>query len=627
MSEKQPLRITDTTFRDGHQSILATRMRTDDMLPMIARMDKIGVHSMEVWGGATFDTCIRFLGEDPWERLAKIRKAAPKTKLQMLLRGQNAVGYRNYADDVVKSFVKHAAQTGIDIFRVFDALNDPRNFEAAVSAIKASGKHFQAALSYSLTGRRLGGDVFNIKYFVSKAQSFKDQGADSICIKDMAGLICPEDAFELVSALKSDVGLPVQLHTHYTSGMGSMSCYKAAEAGVDVIDCALAPFALRTGQPAIEPMVAALVGTERETGLDLDTLIAISEDLEKVAPRYRDYLNDTKMAVIDTGVLKHQVPGGMLSNLVNQLREADALDKLDEVYKELPRVRKDMGTCPLVTPTSQIVGIQSVQNVLFGRYKMIAAQVKDYAYGLYGAPPLPMSDELRDLALKDYPKGQTPITCRTGEMIEPELEKAKAEIGSLARDEKDLLIYALYPTVGKRFLEWKYGIAEMPDDVKSGKTLARIKQEDGLIRKIRSGELSGEPHVDLGQSNTFSVSVGSESFEVHVAQIDSTPIFPGLVAGGAPMAAMPVAAAPVAAASAAPAVVEGTPLKAPMPGVVIRYDVKEGDVVEKGQKIMLLEAMKMENSLTAPASGTILKLYYRAGENVDKDAVLLTVGG
>ncbi len=624
MTEKLPLRITDTTFRDGHQSILATRMRTDDMLPLIRRMDCEGVYAMEVWGGATFDTCIRYLGEDPWERLATIREAAPQTKLQMLLRGQNAVGYRNYADDVVTAFVTNAAETGIDVFRVFDALNDPRNFETAVAAIKASGKHFQAALSYSLMGRRLGGDVFTIEYFVNKARTFRDQGADSICIKDMAGLLCPEDAYDLVGALKAEVGLPVHLHTHYTSGMGSMTCYKAAEAGVDVIDCALAPFALRTGQPAIEPMVAAFFGTDRDTGLNLDSLIGIGQELEKVAPRYRDYLNDTKMAVIDTGVLKHQVPGGMLSNLINQLREADALDRLDEVYEELPRVRKDLGSCPLVTPTSQIVGIQSVQNVLFGRYKMISAQVKDYAYGLYGEPPLPMSEELRKLALQDYPKGQTPITGRTGDTLEPELEKMKAEVGDLAKDEKDLITYALYPTVGKRFLEWKYGLAEMPDEVKEGKTLARIKKEDSLIRKLRSGELSGEPHMDLGQSLTFSISVDGEDYEVHVAQVDDTPIFPGLAAGGAPAGAT---AAGVPGADGAPSGVEGTPLRSPMPGVVIRYDVHKGDTVEEGQKVMLLEAMKMENTLTAPASGTVLKICYRAGDNVTKDAVLLTIGG
>ncbi|MBM4372416.1 MAG: pyruvate carboxylase subunit B, partial [Deltaproteobacteria bacterium] len=324
----QPVRITDTTFRDGHQSILATRMRTDDMLELIRRMDGLGLHSLEVWGGATFDVCTRFLGEDPWERLEKIRAAAPRTKLQMLLRGQNLVGYRNYADDVVEAFVRQAAATGIDIFRVFDALNDPRNFEAAFAAVKATGKHIQAALSYSLTERRLGGAVFTIAYFVDKARAYRDLGAESICIKDMAGLIHPQDAFDLVKALKEDVGLPVQLHTHYTSGMASMACLRAVDAGVDVIDCALSPFALRTGQPAVEAMVAALHGTPRDPGLPLDEFIAVSGELERVAPRYRDFLAETTLSVIDTAVLKHQVPGGMISNLISQLREAGALHRL-----------------------------------------------------------------------------------------------------------------------------------------------------------------------------------------------------------------------------------------------------------------------------------------------------------
>lgn len=618
---QKAVKITDTTFRDGHQSILATRMRVTDMLDLVARMDKVGLQSMEVWGGATFDVCTRFLGEDPWERLAKIRKAAPRTQLQMLLRGQNLVGYRNYADDVVEAFVRQAAKTGIDIFRVFDALNDPRNFEAAFKAIKTSGKHIQASISYSLTERRLGGAVFNLKYFTGKTQTFKDMGADSICIKDMAGLLHPQDVFDLVSALK-EVGLPVQLHTHYTSGMASMVHLKAVEAGVDVLDCALAPFALRTGQPAIEPIVAAMAGTPRDSGLDLDTLIAISDDLEKIAPRYRDFLNDTRMAVIDTGVLKHQVPGGMLSNLVNQLREADALDRIGEVYEELPRVRKDLGSCPLVTPTSQIVGIQAVQNVLFGRYKMISSQVRDYAYGLYGQPPLPMDPEVRALALEGYPRGTTPITSRPGDILEPELGKARQEIGELAKDERDLLIYALYPTTGRTFLEWKYGVTPMPDAIKTGKTLEQVQEENKLIQKVRSGEITGTTVMDLGVSQTLRVAVEDRAYEVRVAQVGNRPM-PGL-AGGA--VAAPTSGPP-AQQVAAPAAIAGTPLPAPMPGVVIRYDVAEGDAVKAGQKVIVLEAMKMENNLTAPVDGIVVKLHFRPGENVGKGDALLTLGG
>jgi len=627
----QPVRITDTTFRDGHQSLLATRMRTGDMLELIGKMDATGIHSLEVWGGATFDVCTRFLGEDPWERLERIREAAPNTKLQMLLRGQNVVGYRNYADDVVEAFVKNAAESGIDVFRVFDALNDPRNFETAVKAIKDSERHFQASLSYSLTERRLGGAVFNVEYFVDKAKIFRDMGADSICIKDMAGLIHPEDAYTLVSALKEGVGLPVQLHTHYTSGMASMACLKAVEAGVDVIDCALSPFAMRTGQPAIEPLVAALHGTARDPELDLDALIGISSELEKIAPLYRDFLAANRMAVIDTGVLKHQVPGGMLSNLVNQLREADALDRIDEVYEELPRVRRDLGTCPLVTPTSQIVGIQAVQNVLFGRYEMITAQVKDYAYGLYGRPPRPMNPEIREKALARYHRGTRPIEGRPGDILPPELPEARKDIGDLAKTERDLLTYALYPTTGRRFLEWKYGLKPMPDEVKKGKTLAQVEREDRLIDAVKKGTFSGEPHMDMGVSHTMQVSTGDDSYEIQVAQVGDRPV--GGVAMAAPVAVAPAAPTTAAARSSAPPPqaasnpVSGTPVKAPMPGVVIRYEVAEGDAVTKGQKLMILEAMKMENNLPAPVDGTVLKLHHAAGENVTKDEILITIGG
>lgn len=624
----KPLGISDTTFRDGHQSLLATRMRTEDMLELIGRMNQVGLYSMEVWGGATFDVCTRFLGEDPWERLASIRRAAPDTKLTMLLRGQNLVGYRNYADDVVEAFVRNAAECGIDIFRVFDALNDPRNFEAAFKAIKAAGKHIQAAVSYSLTGRRLGGPVFNIDYFVSKVKTFRDMGADSICIKDMAGLICPPDAYDLVRAVKEAVDLPVQLHTHYTSGMGSMSCLKAAEAGVDVIDCALAPLALRTAQPAIEPMVAATIGTDRDTGLDLDNLIAISQDLEQMVPRYRDYLDDTKLAVIDTAVLKHQVPGGMLSNLVNQLREADALDRINEVYEELPRVRKDLGTCPLVTPSSQIVGIQAVQNVLFGRYEMISGQVKDYAYGLYGEPPLPMDPEVRAQALKDYPRGETPITCRPGDVLEPELDKARQEVGDLAHDERDLITYTLYPTTGKRFLEWKYDRVPIPPEVVRGKTRADVEKENKLIRMVRSGGLTGEPEANLNESRTLRVAVDGVSYEVQVAQVGDHPFLAAAAAAPAAGTAAPAVPAPTAAPAAAPAgSLDGTPLEAPMPGVIIRYDVKEGDQVTAGQNVVVIEAMKMENSLQAPCGGVVNRLCFEPGGNFSKDAVLLTIKG
>jgi pyruvate carboxylase subunit B len=632
-----PVKITDTTFRDGHQSTLATRFRTEDMLPIAEKMDAVGFHSMEVWGGATFDVATRFLNEDPWERLVELKKRIKKTPLQMLLRGQNLVGYRNYADDVVESFVLEAAEAGIDIFRVFDALNDERNFEASFEAIKKTGREIQATLSYSLTERRLGGEVFDLKYYVEKAKIFRDMGASSICIKDMAGLMNPYDAYDLVGTLKSEVGIPVQLHCHYTSGMASMAYLKAVEAGVDVVDCALAPFGLRSSEPAVEPIVAALHGTGRDTGLDLDLLFELGGYVEKVAPKYRKFLNTTKMAVIDTGVLEHQIPGGMLTNLVSQLREADALDRIDEVYEELPKTRKELGYPPLVTPTSQIVGIQAVQNVLFGRYKMISGQVKDYAYGLYGTPPRPMDPKIQKLALKGYPRGEKPITCRAADELEPEMGKAREEVKGLARDERDVLIYALYPTTGMRFLRWKYGLEEPPDEVKP-LTLEDVRKEEELVEKLRSGNVSvsagtGDRPEKSASSRSFNVFVGDEFFNVEVDEIggksraraagNTQPI---VTKDGVRRKKRDKKKKDQAEQPAAPAA-DGSEftLTAPMPGMVISYEVKEGDSVNEGDVLVVLEAMKMQNSLTSGVNGTIKSIKVSPGTSVEKNQVLLTI--
>ena len=422
-SDKNPLKITDLTFRDGHQSLFATRMRTADMEPIAPEMNKAGFWSMEVWGGATFDVMTRFLNEDPWERIRILKKLMPDTKLQMLLRGQNLVGYRNYADDVVTAFVHHSADCGIDVFRVFDAVNDERNFITAFKAIKDKKKHIQGSLCYSLTEPKLGGPVYNIDYFVNKALIIQDMGADSLCIKDMAGLISPDDAYELIKALKQALKIPVNLHSHFTSGMAYMSYLKAIEAGVDFIDTCIAPFALRTAHPAVEPIVVALSGKPRDTGLKLEQLLKLGEYFESIAPKYRDFLDTTKISVIDTGVLWHQIPGGMFSNMVAQLKEANALDRLQEVYAELPRTRKELGYPPLVTPTSQIVGVQAVQNVLFGRYKMVSKEVKDYVYGLYGKPPAPIDKEVQKTILKGYEKGEKPITCRPADTTRARVRK------------------------------------------------------------------------------------------------------------------------------------------------------------------------------------------------------------
>jgi pyruvate/oxaloacetate carboxyltransferase len=474
---KNPLKIQDNTFRDGHQSTLATRMRTEDMLPIAEKMDSVGFWAMEVWGGATFDTMHRFLGEDPFDRIRTLKKYIKKTPFSMLLRGQNLVGYRNYPDDVARLFVDKSCEAGMDVFRVFDALNDFRNFQTVVERIKANGKHFQGTICYSLTERLMGGDVFNLEYYLSKAKEIQDMGADTLCLKDMAGIMAPFDIARLITELKKVISIPIHLHTHYTSGMASMVYLEAIKAGVDIVDTCLAPFALRTSQPAVEPIVATLYRTTRDPGFELSLLLELGDYIETIAPKYRDYLAKNKMSVIDTGVLAHQVPGGMISNLVGQLKEAKALDRLAEVYKEVAVARKELGTPPLVTPTSQIVGVQAVLNVLFGRYKMVTNEVKDLVYGLYGKTPTPVDPEVRKKVLKGYKRGDTPITGRAADYLEPELEENRKKIGGLAKDDFDLLIYSLYHTTGEQFLKWKYGLEERPAAVEP-KTLEDIRKED-----------------------------------------------------------------------------------------------------------------------------------------------------
>ena len=454
----KPLKIQDNTFRDGHQSIYATRMKTEDMIPIAEEMDNCGFHAMEVWGGATFDTMHRFLGEDPWARPKILKKYITKTPFAMLIRGQNLVGYRHYADDVVHAFVDKACEIGIDVFRCFDALNDFRNMESCAERIKANGKQFQGAVCYSLTDIRLGGEVYNLDYFVKKTKELEQMGADAICIKDMGGILSPFDAYDLVIAIKKEIKVPLHLHSHYTSGMASMTYLKAIEAGVDVVDTCLAPFALRTSMPAIEPIVAALRGTERETGIDLSRLLVLGEHLESIAPKYSNHLATHKLSIIDNGVLAHQIPGGMISNLTGQLKEMNALDRLGEIYKEVVQTRRDMGSPPLVTPVSQIIGAQAVLNVLFGRYVRVSNQLKDLVLGLYGKTPMPIDRELTKKILKNYKRGQEPVAGRPADYLEPEIEAAKKTMGDLARSDEDVLAYILYPATMEKFLRTKYGM-------------------------------------------------------------------------------------------------------------------------------------------------------------------------
>ena len=644
---ENPLKIEDLTLRDGHQSLFATRGRTEDMIPVAEMMDDVGFWAMETWGGATFDTTHRFLNEDPWERIRTLKRYIKKTPFSMLLRGQNLVGYRNYADDVARAFVERAAENGIDVFRTFDALNDYRNFETVVPVIKSCGKHFQGCICYSLTEPRLGGDVYNLEYYIQKARDLEAMGADSICIKDMASLLAPYDAYTIVKELKSITSLPIHLHSHFTSGMAPMTLLKAAEAGVDIVDTCMAPYAYRTSHTAVEPLVMTLLGTNRDTGFDIEHLAAINEILEReVLPKYKHLLDDTKVSVIDIGVLLHQTPGGMLSNLVNQMREMDALDKIDRVYAELPKVRKDLGQVPLVTPTSQIVGIQAVNNVLFDdeteSYKMITSQVKDLCYGLYGKTPVPVNPEVQKKALKDYPRGEEPITCRPAEVLEPELEKAKEDVEGLAVDMDDTLIYALYPVTGKRFLNWKYGKEVPPDEVKP-KTLEEVRAEQALIAKAKAGVLMEVKDKEVPEKGpglrTFNVFVDNEYFEVGVEDVGGAPAVsyvkqhpasveaPTQIESAAKPAAEPEAsskAAEKAPVQASPG--DGTPLVAPMPGMIVKFEKQVGDTVAEGETVVILEAMKMENAIKAPAAGSIKAINFSSGDSVAKNDVLCVIG-
>ena len=452
--------ITETVLRDAHQSLIATRMTTEEMLPILPLLDKIGFHSLECWGGATFDACLRFLNEDPWDRLRTIRDHVKNTKLQMLFRGQNILGYRHYADDVVEYFVQKSIANGIDIIRIFDALNDPRNLKTAIDATKKEKGHVQVAFSYTTS------PVHNNEYFATLAKQLEEMGADSICIKDMSGLLKPYDAYDLVKKLKSSVKVPIELHTHYTAGLASMTTLKAIEAGVDIIDTAISPLAMGTSQPPTEPIVAALAGTEYDTGLDLEKLNVVSSYFSGIREKWLESgLINPKVLKVDVNALRYQVPGGMLSNLVSQLKQAGKLDKLDEVLAEVPRVRADAGYPPLVTPTSQIVGTQAVFNVISGeRYKIVTKEFKGIVHGDYGKTPAPISDKFRKQILGD----EKPITCRPADKIKPELATLREKVKPYMIQEEDVLTYALFEQVATKFFEARkaklYGLDDKNGD-------------------------------------------------------------------------------------------------------------------------------------------------------------------
>ena len=564
------VKLTDTVFRDAHQSLLATRMRTRDMLPIAEKMDQVGFFSLETWGGATFDTCIRYLNEDPWERLRALKKAMPNTPMQMLLRGQNLVGYRHYADDVVDKFVEKAAINGVDIFRIFDAVNDIRNMERSIKAAKKMEKHVQGGISYTIS------PVHSNEAFAQFAVQLAELGCDSICIKDMAGLITPKNAYDLIAALKKEVNLPVNLHTHCTSGMAQMSYFHACEAGVDILDTAISPLSGGSSQPATESLVASLQGTPYDTGLDLELLTEIKRYFEKIVEIYAPVFNPIT-ARVDTNVLIYQVPGGMLSNLVSQLIEQKAMDKWEDVLAEIPRVRKDLGYPPLVTPTSQIVGTQAVLNVITGdRYKMVPKEVKDYVKGLYGKSPAMIDPKVRLKVLCD----EEPITVRPADLLPREYENARKAVDALklAKQDEDYLTYALYPQVAVKFLQ--------------GAVV-----EEKLVKKTpavaAAAPLKAEPMA-------LNVEIDGESYLVKVAPAGMT------IEEAKPKAPR-----------------DG--LTVPMQGVVIRYKVNKGDRVAEGDAVVVIEAMKMEQNILANKNGIVKEIYIKEGTTVNPGDVLMSI--
>jgi oxaloacetate decarboxylase alpha subunit len=591
---KRPLGITDVVLRDAHQSLFATRLRLDDMLPIAAQLDEVGFWSLESWGGATFDACIRYLGEDPWERIRELKKAMPKTPQQMLFRGQNILGYRHYADDVVQKFVERAAHNGIDVFRVFDAMNDMRNLEVALKAVKQVGRHAQGTISYTLS------PVHNIDTWVEQGKRIEDMGADSIAIKDMAGLLRPYDGFELVTRLKATCDIPIHMQCHATTGLSTATILKCVEAGIDNVDTSISSMSMTYGHSPTESVVAILQGTERDTGLDIDQLESIAAYFREVRKKYAKF--EGSLRGVDARILVAQVPGGMLTNMESQLKEQGAADKMDEVLAEIPRVREDLGFIPLVTPTSQIVGTQSVINVLTGeRYKSITKETAGVLKGEYGITPAPVNAELQQRVLE----GAEPITCRPADLLTPELDVLTGELLSLAQEKSialtggegeidDVLTYALFPQIGLKFLENRGN----PD---------AFEPAPGSEPEPTPMPAAAAPAAGVAQ--VYTVKVNGQSYVVEVAE------------GGDVSAIAPVSPA---AASAAPAA--GIPLPAPLAGNIFKVHVQVGDNVQAGDVIVILEAMKMETEVRAPQAGTVSEVNVQVGDSVTVGQALITLG-
>ncbi|MBK5938982.1 sodium-extruding oxaloacetate decarboxylase subunit alpha [Halochromatium roseum] len=599
MSEPKPLGITEVVLRDAHQSLLATRMRIEDMLPIAAKLDQVGYWSLETWGGATFDACIRYLGEDPWERLRQLKAAMPNTRQQMLLRGQNLLGYRHYADDVVETFVERAAKNGVDVFRIFDAMNDLRNLEQAIRAVLETDAHAQGTMSYTVS------PVHKIDYWVDMGKRLEELGCHSICIKDMAGLLRPYVCEELITRLKETCSVPIALHCHATTGMSTATYIKAAEAGIDVVDAAISSMSMTYGHSPAESLVAILDGTERDTGLDLLLLEEIAAYFREVRKKYARFEGSLKG--VDSRILVAQVPGGMLTNMENQLREQGATDRMDEVLAEIPKVREDLGFIPLVTPTSQIVGSQSVLNVLMGeRYKSITNETAGVLRGAYGATPAPVNAELQAKVLKD---GEEPITGRPADDIAPEMNRLTVELADLASERSiklakdavdDVLIYAMFPQVGLKFLENRGNAS----------AFERPPWEiEPVPAPTAAPTAVAAPSLANNEPESYHVEVNGKGYDVRVSP-------QGVVER----------VRSVETADEVSTLIEGRVITAPMAGSIVRIEVRSDQRVESGDVLVVLEAMKMETEVRAPSAGRVTDIRVKAGDAVALGAPLLALG-
>lgn len=608
--------ISDMVLRDGHQSLIATRLRTEDMLPICPQLDAIGFWSLEAWGGATFDTCVRYLKEDPWERLKKLRKALPNSRIQMLLRGQNLLGYRHYSDDVVRAFVQKSADNGVDVFRIFDAMNDLRNLRVSIEAVKAAGKHTEGTISYTTS------PVHDIPHFVALAKELEAAGSDTLAIKDMAGLLTPKVTGELVKALKSAINIPIHLHSHSTSGLSSMCFLKAVEAGASILDTCNSAFGEGASHSSTESIVAALQGTEYDTGLDLIAIQEITAYFREVRKKYWQFESD--FTGVDTRVLVNQVPGGMISNLSNQLKEQGALDRMDEVLAEIPRVREDLGFPPLVTPTSQIVGTQAVLNVMTGaRYKSVTTEVKNYLMGQYGKSPAPVNPDVKSLAVGDAQV----IECRPADLLADEMERLRQDSSGLAKTEEDVLTYAMFPDLAKTFLQERNAGSLRPEPLlsKEDVTSSAARYAPNEFKVTLHGEtfhikLTGSGHAGEEQ-RPFYVSVDGIAEEVVVETLSEIEV---TESGASTSNGKKKATASTSSGGRPRPTHEGCVTTA-MPGTIVDVKVAAGDKVNAGDAVLVIEAMKMENEIQASKSGIVVGVHVKKGDAVTPDESLLEI--